>query len=184
VARFRPLGLGMALLLGSGALFVASPCPPSRASNKLSFCSSAAGLRVKNDGVNGASGNSYFWIVYVNAGSAACVLQGTPGVQPVAGLSHTPVGPSSKHEKSDGRGGIVRLRPHGGAANTVYWTFVTAEEPHRCHPKATVGVMIHMSGVRALFVALKYPSKLASEVCTTLRSTTTDGIGSGRTGGP
>ena len=163
---------------------VSGPDLYSGASSKLPFCSLESGLKAKNDGVNGAGGNSIFYIMFVNSGSTACVLRGNPGVQPVAGQTHTPVGPSSKQDRSKVRGGAVRLAPHGGVANTVYWTFVTAEEPARCHPRATGGIMIHLAGVRAFFVHLNFPNKLEAEVCTTLRSATTDGIGSGRTGGP
>jgi Protein of unknown function (DUF4232) len=179
VARPRLLSLGVAFLLATGGILVSGPVLQSGASHKLLFCSLESGLRAKNDGTNGASGSTYFYIVYVNAGSTACVLQGIPGVEPTAGLTHGGVGPSSKREKAGGRGGRVRLAPHGGTANTVYWTFVTAEEPPRCHAKATNGVMIHFAGVRAFFVAIHPPSSLASDVCTTLQSTTTDGVSAG-----
>jgi hypothetical protein len=183
MARPRLLCLGVALLIATGGVLVAGPVQQSGASNKLPFCSLESGLKAKNDGLNGASGDTYISIVYVNAGSTACVLQGIPGVEPVAGPNHGRVGPSSKRERASGRGGRVRLAPHGGTANSVYWTFVTAEEPPRCQSKATNGIMMHFAGVRAFFVAIHFPSPLASEVCTTLQSTTTDGV-SARYRGP
>ncbi len=183
MTRSGPLTIGCAVLIAAGGILVGGPAPDVAAGSRLSYCSLEAGLKVKNDGSNGASGNTYLYIAYINAGSAACILQGVPGVQPVAGPAHASVGPSSKHQRTKGRGGVVRLAPRGGTANTVYWTFVTAEEPPRCHGTATDGIMIHLTGVRAFFVALHFPTQLASDVCTTLQSATTDGV-SGRPGGP
>src|ERR1700724_1644286 len=85
MARPGPVFLSVALLVGTGGLVLCAQDAHSGASSKLPFCSLESGLKAKNDGVNGAGGNSIFYIVYVNSGSVACVLRGNPGVQPVAG---------------------------------------------------------------------------------------------------
>lgn len=184
MSRPRAAHLGIGLLLAIGGMFPGVPSQLAAAGQRVPVCSLAAGLKAKVDGQNGASGNTYLYIEFVNTGSAACALRGVPGVQPVTQMAHSSVGPSSRHVTSQGRGGTVRLDARGGKANIVYWTFVVAEEPARCRPRTTNGIMIHFDGVRAFFIVIHFPTGLASEVCTTLRSTTGDGVGTGRSGGP
>jgi len=144
-------------------------------------CTLMHGLKATVHGADGASGTTFLWIAYVNAGPNECTLRGIPGAQPVVGAQHTPVGPPSRHKLTEGRGGIVFLRPDGGTANTVYTLTIQYYEPSACKPVVATAVLLHFKGTPAF--AVKIPLRgVNGAVCTTLRSTTIDGVKPGLTG--
>jgi len=179
----RGARLAVASLLATGVLLGASQSASSGAPNKLHICSLATGLKAGLHGSQGGGGTLFYWIIYVNSGSSACVLQGIPGAQPADGLNHVPVGPPSGVEHSTGRGGHVVLAAKGGTANTVYSMSPPFTPPVNCHQKPTSGVMLHFAGVRAFFVGLHLKG-VEADVCTTRRTTMIDGVERGLSGGP
>ena len=133
----------------------------------LPICSLSGGLHATMR-YSGAGGMHYwFFLVYVNSGSAACRLTGTPGVQPVLGPDGTHVGgPSVQARPTAAQGASVALKPRGGAARSSVSAWVADDFPRsQCLPKNTDGVIVHLKGVHAFY--LKNP-QAPLQVCTNL----------------
>lgn len=147
-------------------------------------CSLATGLKVRQNESQGAAGNIFLWIEYVNAGKAACELSGIPTARPVQGGRDTPVGPPSQRWRAAGLGGTVRLAPRGGTASDAYWVLVPGNFPKGCSEQSMSGVMLSLDRSRAFYVAF-HPRVPPIEVCSNKHVTFIDGVARGLdSGGP
>jgi hypothetical protein len=152
------------LVLGGTAVMATSASASVASATKM--CSLSELVASMKAG-QGAAGTDYRPIVFTNKGSSPCLLKGTPGVQPVKGPKHAPVGPESRKDHVAGAGGTVRLAPRGGTANVIYG--MGENLPTSCDSRSTDGVVVHLRGVGELFVAL---SSGSAQICTKGPNTT------------
>ena len=166
------------------ALLAIGTSAHANATTTTPHCSVQDGLKATMRSDGAAAGTAYIKFIYVNTDDDACALTGTPGVQPVRGVHHTAVGPSSAHLHVSGRGGVVVLHARGGVASTAFGVETALNYPHsKCMPKPVDGVLMHFAGVRAFY--LRLPARaVGTLVCTRLQSTTTDAVTRGTPSGP
>jgi Protein of unknown function (DUF4232) len=176
------LAASSALMVGTLLATSASSAAPTVAATTRAFCALDTGLKATMRAAGVAAGTAYLRIILVNSGSRTCIVQGVPGVQPVVGLSHEHIGPSSlKLVPQLGRGGRVTLAPTG-TADVVYGVETAVNWPKaKCAPKLSNGVLLHFEGVRDFFVE-NYSKGGGGRwlVCTRLSSTSIYGVKSGQ----
>ena len=151
---------------------------------KPSPCTSSQ-LRLSVGQSNGTAGTIFFPLVVTNVGSHACVLSGTPSVQPttgsLAGVAHILVGPRAtvRNTGSTGYGDSIRLGPRA-KASAAYGVVETGNfSPSQCvvanFESLSVGIA-SVSGGASWFVPL------SGTTCTKLASTNISGFVPGITG--
>jgi len=134
---------------------------------------------------DGTAGTIFYPLIFDNVGSHACVISGTPSVQPTTGslpgVAHILVGPAAtvRTIASSGYGDSIRLAP-GQKASAAFGVVETGNfTPSQCvankFESLSVG-LASVSGGASWFVAL------SSTTCTLLSSTNISGLVPGVTG--
>ena len=148
----------------------------------LSICTDASGLKLAQGRTQIVSGISYVTIIFVNAGTSNCYLNGTPFTQPV-GASYTPVSPPASAYFDPSRGGYVVLDAGGGTASTS----LGIANASRYYPRSSC-VLRKMIGVTLRF---SYPSDFFFRlgagpvaVCRKITTTSITGVARGVVLGP
>lgn len=142
-------------------------------------------LRVSVGQSDGTAGTIFFPLIFDNVSSHACVISGTPTVQPttgsLAGVAHILVGPAATDRTiaSSGYGDSVRLAP-GEKASAAFGVVETGNfTPSQCVARKFQSLSVGVSSVSdgaSWFVAL------SSTTCTLLSSTNISGLVPGVTG--
>ncbi len=111
-----------------------------------SICTDESGLKIAQGRTQVVSGIAYVTIIFVNAGTANCYLNGTPFTQPV-GATYTPVGPPAAAYFDPSRGGYVVLDAGGGTASTSLGIANAGKYFPRasCTPKKMIGVTLRFA---------------------------------------
>jgi hypothetical protein len=163
-------GLGGVGLLGSraSATGIVPRAAVTEVGHVTPMCTSSSGLVARMKAGQGAAGTDYRPIVFTNTGGTACLIKGTPGVQPVSGSTHTRIGPASRRNVQAGAGRTIRLAAKKGEAYAIYG-MGDQSLPSSCDPHSTDGVIVHLHGVAPMFVAL---SAGWNQICTKGPNTT------------
>ncbi len=151
---------------------------------KPSACTSLQ-LKLNVGQSNGTAGTIFYPLIVTNAGGHACLLSGTPSVQPTTGalpgVAHILVGPRAtlRGTGSTGYGDSIRLGPRA-KASAAYGVVETGNfTPSQCVAKnfesLSVGIA-NVSGGSSWFVPL------SGSTCTKLASTNISGFVPGITG--
>jgi hypothetical protein len=134
---------------------------------------------------DGTAGTIFYPLIVTNEGSHACVISGTPTVQPttgsLAGLAHILVGPSAtiRGTGSTGYGDSIRLAP-GQKASAAYGVVETGNfTPSQCVAKSFESLSV---GIASVSGGGNWFVRLASTTCTKLASTNISGFVPGITG--
>lgn|GEM_PF-1836357 len=151
---------------------------------KPSSCASTQ-LKLSVGQPDGTAGTIFFPLIVTNVGSHACVLSGTPSVQPtsgsLAGDAHILVGPRAtlRGTGSTGYGDSIRLWPHA-KASAAYGVVETGNfSPSQCVSKNFESLSVGISSVSrdtSWFVPL------SSTTCSKLASTNISGFVPGTSG--
>ncbi|MFZ1063664.1 MAG: DUF4232 domain-containing protein [Acidimicrobiales bacterium] len=149
-----------------------------------SACASSA-LRMSVGQSNGTAGTIFYPLIVTNVSKHACVVSGTPSVQPttgsLAGLAHILVGPAAtiRDTGSTGYGDSIRLAP-GQKASAAYGVVETGNfSPSQCVAKSFQSLSV---GIASASGGANYFLALASTACTKLASTNISGFVPGITG--
>jgi hypothetical protein len=134
-------------------------------------CTALNSLSARFVAPNGASGLSFFLIVFTNSGPTSCFLAGVPHAQAVEGKNETPVGPAAEYLANPGvRSERVDLSAHGGKGYVEYYVRNEAIWTRsQCDPRVARGVVLRPVGTRGFYVPIN--RRGATEVCTKLPST-------------
>jgi hypothetical protein len=152
---------------------------------KPTACSFGA-LRLSVGQANGAAGTIYYPLIVTNEASHACVISGTPSVQPttgsLAGVAHILVGPRStvRGFGSAGYGDSIRLAP-GARASAALGVVETGNfTPSQCVAKRFESLSVSIAGLHNGGGSWWAP--LSSTTCTKLASTNISGFVPGISG--
>jgi hypothetical protein len=156
--------------------------PPARKYQGLSLCTDSTGLRISQGRTEIVSGIAYTTIIFVNAGTSNCYLNGTPFTQPV-GARYSPVGPPAAKYFDPSRGGYVILDAGGGTASTSLGIANAAKYYPRssCAPKKMIGVTLRFSFPADFFFRIG-AGPIA--VCKKITTTSITGVARGVIYGP
>jgi hypothetical protein len=148
----------------------------------LSICTDASGLKIAQGRTQIVSGISYVTIIFVNAGTSNCYLNGTPFTQPV-GATYSPVGPPAAAYFDPSRGDFVILDAGGGTASTS----LGIANASKYYPRSSC-VLRKMVGVTLRF---NYPADFffrigtgPTAVCKKITTTSITGVARGVIFGP
>lgn len=160
----------------------AAHSPPAQKYQGLSICTDASGLKIAQGRTKIVSGIAYVTIIFVNAGSSNCYLNGTPFTQPV-GAGYTPVGPPAAKYFDPGRGDYVVLDAGGGAASTSLGIANASKYYPRasCAPRKVIGVTLRFNYPADFFFRIG-PGPVA--VCKKITTTSITGVALGVILGP
>ncbi len=146
-----------------------------------SACALSA-LKISVGQSDGTAGTIFVPLIFTNTSTKACVLSGTPHVQPttgsLAGLAHIFVGPAAsvRDLSSSGYGESLRLAP-GSKVSAAFGIVETGNfTPSQCVAAKFQSVSVGFENGDNWWVAL------ASTTCTKLASTNVSGIVPGVTG--
>ena len=147
-----------------------------------SICTDASGLKIAQGRTQVVSGIAYVTIIFVNAGTTNCYLNGTPFTQPV-GATYTPVGPPAAAYFDPSRGGYVVLDAGGGTASTSLGIANAGKYFPRasCTPKKMIGVTLRFTYPADFFFRVG-AGPIA--VCRKITTTSITGIARGVVLGP
>jgi hypothetical protein len=102
-------------------------------------------------GASGAAGSTYYTLLLTNRGSAACVLQGYPGVSFVTGAGGQQIGAPAA--RISGPAPTVQLAP-GGSAGAALQISVASNFGSGCQPASAAGLRVFPPNqTAALFLA-------------------------------
>ena len=115
-------------------------------------CRSAdLGLALNPDQGGGGMNKTHYRLAFTNKGSAACTLQGFPGVSFVTGDSGTQVGAPATREGAETA--AVTVQPGAAAASLLTITNTGVHDPAQCSPTDVRGLRIYPPGeTAALFL--------------------------------
>jgi hypothetical protein len=151
---------------------------------KPSACTSAQ-LRLSVGQSNGTAGTIFVPLVVTNVGSRACVVAGTPSVQPttgsLAGLAHILVGPRAtlRDTGSTGYGDSIRLGPRAKASAALGVVETGNFSPAQCVPENFESLSVALANVPG---ATSWWVPLSGSTCTKLASINISGFVPGTTG--
>lgn len=147
-----------------------------------SICTDATGLKIAQGRTQIVSGSAYVTIIFVNAGTSNCYLNGTPFTQPV-GVSYTPVGPPAAAYFDPSRGGYVVLDAGGGTASTSLGIANAAKYYPRssCSVKKMIGVTLRFNYPADFFFRI---DSGPVGVCKKITTTSITGVARGVVLGP
>lgn len=126
--------------LGVGSLPPGAAATAREADSDVPQCATAD-LRASLGQETAAAGTVAFPIVFTNAGSGPCVVEGFPGVSYATGPDSEPVGAPAARD--GGSAGPVRLAPGEQASSLVFAADVHNIPPDRCRPVAVPGLRIY-----------------------------------------
>jgi len=145
----------------------------------------SADLRLSVGESDGTAGTIFYPIIVDNVGSHACVISGTPSVQPttgsLAGVAHILVGPTATNRTiaSSGYGDSIRLAP-GAKASAAFGVVETGNfTPSQCVAKKFESLSV---GIASVSDGTSWFVPLSSTTCTLLSSTNISGFVPGVTG--
>lgn len=145
----------------------------------------SADLRLSVGESDGTAGTIYYPLVVENVGSHACVLSGTPSVQPttgsLAGVAHILVGPRATNRTiaGSGDGDPIRLSP-GAKASAPFGVVETGNfTPSQCVAMKFESLSV---GIASVSGGASWWVPLSSTTCTHLASTNISGFVPGVTG--
>ncbi|CAM3678811.1 DUF4232 domain-containing protein [Kibdelosporangium persicum] len=121
----------------------APPAPPQTPAPQPAqdgLCKSA-NLKLSLSDGDAAAGTVYRKLVFTNAGSAACTIQGFPGVSYVTGDSGQQVGEPAVREGT--KGAPIKLAPGQSAFAPVGFTQVRNYDPAVCKPTEVRGLRVY-----------------------------------------
>lgn len=101
----------------------------------------AASLKISLGAAEGAAGTVHRDLVFTNAGSVPCTIQGFPGVSYVTGADNHQVGPAAVRVGS--KGGAIRLAPGASAAAPVSLVQAGNFDPAVCKPTDVRGLRVY-----------------------------------------
>lgn len=138
----------------AAAAAVVKPCAPTQ-------------IKVSHGGSQGAAGTTYIPIIFTDT-AGACAIWGVPGIQPVVGAMHRPVGPAARNI-SMGQMPVRHVLTKGRSVSAGIGVVDAGNfSPGSCGARAADGVMVSLG----TFVHSKYVH-LAITVCTKRSSVTT-----------
>jgi hypothetical protein len=151
---------------------------------KPSECT-AAQLRLGVGQSDGTAGTIFYPLVVTNVGGHACVISGTPSVQPttgaLAGVAHILVGLAAtlRDTGSTGYGDSIRLEPHAKASAAFGVVETGNFSPSQCASESFASLSVGINGVQG---ATSWWVPLSGTTCTKLASTNISGLVPGTTG--
>ena len=119
----------------------------------LSICTQGAGVHAAVGRTRDVQGTAYRTVVFTNQSHDSCYLSGVPNVQPVAGVSHSTVGPEATANSSVG-GGYVVLPARGGHASiSLAMQRATSVPRGSCRVRSATGAVISFDPPSRFFVS-------------------------------
>ncbi|GLZ43111.1 DUF4232 domain-containing protein [Actinokineospora sp. NBRC 105648] len=113
----------------------------------------AAELKLSIRDGDGAAGTVYRKLVFTNAGTRTCVIQGFPGISYVAGEDGHQVGPAAFRVGT--KGAPVTLAPGASASTDVGFVNVQNFDPAVCKPTDVRGLRVYPPhDTASMFVAV------------------------------
>jgi photosystem II stability/assembly factor-like uncharacterized protein len=114
-------------------------------------------------------------VVFTNEGEVACYLNGIPIAQPVTGPDRSPIGQAAYPAGSNGRGGFVILKAHGGIASIVLESDAAGDYPRSyCAPQTMRGLEVQFNPPGTFYVSM--PRR---EVCSGVSTVRNSGVVAG-----
>lgn len=107
-------------------------------------------------GSGGAAGSVYVTLKLTNKGTAACTLQGWPGVSLVGSGNGTQIGSAAKFDRSTSHATIT-VQPGSAAEATLQYVQADNYERSQCKPAKADGFRVFPPGNKASIFA-SYPS--------------------------
>lgn len=107
-------------------------------------------------GSGGAAGSVYVTLKLTNTGTAACTLQGWPGVSLVGSGNGTQIGAAAKFDRSTSHATIT-VKPGSAAEATLQYVEADNYERSKCQPAKADGFRVFPPGNKASIFA-SYPT--------------------------
>ncbi|MCG8917645.1 DUF4232 domain-containing protein [Actinokineospora sp. PR83] len=122
---------------------------PTRAASEAEAADGAAGasdckaadLKLSIRDGEGAAGTVYRTLVFTNAGSRTCTMQGFPGVSYVTGDDGHQVGPAAYRDGT--KGAPVTMAPGVSSSTVIGFVNVQNFDPAACQPTETRGLRVY-----------------------------------------